>query len=186
MRFGADWALVPSLRRSFVIATVVGLAGVSVAAAAQASREPGPAEVLQYCTAEQVGARKLSDDLRRRERELAAQADALKTQTVEIADAEKRLTERMTELTAMRAELTTLLAAADGERDKRVAGLVKMVEANRAATVAPMFGALESPLAVEVLNRMNRTKAGKLLAALPPEQAAGLAQSMTKPVEVGG
>ena len=57
-----------------------------------------------------------------------------------------------------------------------------MVEANRPSNIAAMFEALDEPLAVQVLDRMNPTKAGKLLAALNPITAARLAGKMARPV----
>ncbi len=178
------------MTRFWKLAGIVGTAGLLVgagvtrAASAAAVLEPTPAEVTKWCSAEQAGAHKLSDDLRRRERELAMKDEGMKAQTAEMALAQARLDARMTELTAMRAEITGLLGQADAERAGRVAGLVKMVEANRAASVAPMFGKLEPNLAVEVLNRMSRKKAGVLLAVMPPTQAAALAEQMTRPLTV--
>lgn len=178
------------MNRFWKIAGVVGTsaflvgAGVTRVASAAAVFEPTPAEVTKWCSAEQAGAHKLSDDLRRRERELAMKDEGMKAQSAEMVAAQARLDQRMAELTAMRAEITALLGQADAERAGRVAGLVKMVEANRAASVAPMFGQLEPDLAVEVLNKMNRKKAGVLLAVMPPAQAAMLAEQMTRPLTV--
>ncbi|MFN7145527.1 MAG: hypothetical protein ACK4YP_17260, partial [Myxococcota bacterium] len=74
------------------------------------------------------------------------------------------------------------LAEADAAHEAHVASLVTMVESNRAGAIAPVVAGLEDALAVEVLDRMNRQKAGKLLAALPPERAAALATRLTRPV----
>ena len=48
-----------------------------------------------------------------------------------------------------------------------------------------MFQKLDPKLAVDILNRMNRSKAGKLLTALPPDLAAALAERMTAPIALG-
>ena len=178
----------PVTRRPFFMAIGFGVAllvlGTGTAAIANASATPKPDVVAieSYCTLEQQGAHKLAEDLRRRERELEGREHAADAQRAELAVAEARLTERLAEIEKARADVEALIGKADDERDARVDGLVKMIEANRPSGVAGLFGALDEGLAVEVLDKMNRKKAGKLLAALPPEQAARLAERMTAPV----
>jgi flagellar motility protein MotE (MotC chaperone) len=149
-----------------------------------ASFVPDPGAVLRWCGQEQSGTRQLGEDLGRRARGLDERERTLQAREGELRDAESRLEQRMQALSQARSQLESQLDAADGERTKRLAGLVKMVESNRASDIAPMFGKLEPELAVEVLDRMNRGKAGKLLAVLPPDAAASLAQRMTRPVDV--
>lgn len=178
----------PVNRRPHLLAFGFGAAllllGTGTVAIANASSTPKPDVVAieQYCTLEQQGAHQLAEDLRRRERELEGREHAADAQRADMAAAETRLTERLAELERTRAAVEALLGKADAERDARVDGLVKMIEANRPSGVSAMFGALDEALAVEVLDRMNRKKAGKLLAALPPAQAARLAERMTAPV----
>lgn len=99
-----------------------------------------------------------------------------------ISDAATKIEERLVQLEAAQAAIHTELDRVDVERQARVAALVKMVESNRAAAIAPMFLALETELAVDVLNGMNRSLAGKLLASLPSAHAARLAERMVDPV----
>ena len=75
-----------------------------------------------------------------------------------------------------------MLSTAEDARTVRITGIVKMVEANRPSAVSPMFSLLEEDLAVVVLDKMNRKKAGKLLTALDPAKAATLAQRMAEPL----
>lgn len=174
-------------RREGALAALGVFLGIGVAGGAFASRgadRPSTTEIQTYCTLQEQGASKLVDDLHRRERELDARESTLAAQAGEMSAAETRLAERLAELAATRAEITALVATVEAAREEKLMALVKMVEANKASAVAPMFAALEPGLAVEVLDRMNRTKAGKLLTALTATKAADLAGRMAKPISV--
>jgi len=177
-------------RRPFFVACGLGVAllvvGTGTAALANAapSAKPDVVAIEEFCTLEQQGIHQLAEDLRRRKREVESREHALDAQKAEMATAEGRLRDRLAELERIRTEVQGLLGVGDAKRTERVAGLVKMIEANRAASIAGMFAELDEVLAVEVLDLMNRTKAGRLLAALPPELAARLAERMTAPIVV--
>ncbi len=130
------------------------------------------------------GVHALASALERRARALDEREHALVGREQGLRDAQAKLDTRLTELTALRALLAADLDRTDARREARVDALVTMVEANRASAIAGMFGALEAPLAVDVLDRMNRQKAGKLLAALPATRAAALATRMASPMVV--
>ena len=76
---------------------------------------------------------------------------------------------------ALRAEIDALLAGLDDAEEDRVVALVKMVEKMRAKDAAPIVSELDPEVAVSVIDRMSSTKAGKMLAAMEPVTAAGLA-----------
>lgn len=174
-------------RREGALAALGIFLGVGVAGGAWASRgadRPSSSEIEAYCSLQAEGASKLAEDLRRRERELDARESSLAAQAGEMSAAETRLTERLAALEKTRTEITALVETVDAAREEKLMALVKMVEANKASAVAPMFAALEPELAVEVLDRMNRTKAGKLLTALSATKAAALASRMTQPIVV--
>lgn len=160
----------------------VALSGAAVAATTGASSPSALAATL-VCGEEQLGNKTLADQLRHRARELDEREHSFESREVGLAESEKRLDARMEELKAVRAEVNASLDRADVAKDERVKGLVKMVESNRAASIAPMVAALDEALAVEVLDRMNRQKAGKLLAELPPEKAASLAGKLTRTLQ---
>lgn len=162
-----------------LLATVV-VSGVALAAT---TSPPDLAATLRWCGEEQQGNRALADQLRHRQRELDERDHSYAARKAELAETEKRLDARMAELKVLRSEVITSLDRADAAQDLRVKGLVKMVESNRAASIAPMFAELEEPLAVEVLDLMNRQKAGKLLAELPPAKAASLADKLTRSLQ---
>ncbi|MDP2308292.1 MAG: hypothetical protein Q8P18_19895 [Pseudomonadota bacterium] len=143
-----------------------------------------PAVTAAPSVAPQEGVRTLAAALERRVRGLDEREASLLAREQGLRDAQAKLDARLTELTAIRTAISADLDRADVRRETRVGALVTMVESNRASSIAPMFGALEVPLAVDVLDRMNRQKAGKLLAALPPARAAVFATRMASPIVV--
>ena len=169
-------------RGSWLVLGCMGVLGTAGGAFANNALRPTASEVERYCDIAQQGAHKLSEDLRHREREVQARESALLAAESELALSQSRLDERLAALDKTRDEIRALLGQADGEREERLLGLVKMVESSRANQVAPMFEKLEPALAVDVLDRMNRTKAGRLLVALPSAHAADLARRMTDPI----
>jgi len=160
------------------------LGGLSTAGGAFANNalRPSITEVEQYCDVEAQGVHKLSEDLRHREREIEKREYAVAAAEAELKSAETTLAERLKVLQSTRDEIAALLSQADTAREEKVMALVKMIESGRASNVAPMFDELPPELAVEVLDRMNRTRAGRLLVALPPSRAADLAERMAAPI----
>ena len=122
----------------------------------------------------------LLGELDNRERALDRRETSLVAREEELRTLEAELQGRLEELEAVRTELNTLLEEADAEREVKVQGLVKMVEAMRGNQAAAVLVELDAELAVEVLDRMKTSKAGKALAAMPPDRAATLAERMTR------
>lgn len=166
-----------------VLAAVGGVAGAApLAKDTQATPEPDVVTTIRWCGEEQAGNRTLADQLKHRARALDEREHSYEAREAELVAAQARLDARIIELAALRASIDVRLETSDAAREQRVKGLVKMVESNRPATIAPMFSALEEDLAVDVLERMNRQKAGKLLGALAPTKAASLASKWTRPL----
>ena len=143
---------------------------------------PEPDAVARWCNAEQQGAHALAEQLRRREREIDEVGRSLRLREEELKTAEAGLDARLAQLQKTRDQIESVLKTADAQDEKRITDLVKMVEANRATAAAPILAAVAPDLAVRVLDRMNTQKAGKILAAMNPAQAAALAERFTKPI----
>jgi flagellar motility protein MotE (MotC chaperone) len=122
----------------------------------------------------------LLGELDNRDRALDRRETSLMAREEELRNLEAELQSRLEELEGVRTELSTLLEQADAERETKVQGLVKMVEVMRGNQAAAVLVELEPELAIEVLDRMKSTKAGKALAAMPPVKAAVLAERMTR------
>ena len=171
------------------LAALIGFTGPARAvgdSGGLASLVPNPASVLRWCGQEQEGTRQMGHELQRRARGLDERERSIVAREAELGEAEKRLDARLAELSAIRDAVGKQLDVADEEREQRIAGLVTMVEKARPTEVAPLFARLDTELAVDVLERMKRAKAGKLLVSLDPGTAALLASRMTDPIVLQG
>jgi flagellar motility protein MotE (MotC chaperone) len=130
------------------------------------------------------GLQDLAGRLNARERAIERREASLVDREADLREAEARLKDRLDELAAVRAELDEKLASLDAQEEERRVGLVKMTEKMRPKEAAPFFGELDDALAVDILDRMSTSKAGKVLAAMPPDRAARLAEMLTAPVKL--
>jgi flagellar motility protein MotE (MotC chaperone) len=118
----------------------------------------------------------LMDQLRQKERSLEHREATLTAREADLRLAEKKLDERMMALQSLRAEVGQQLQGLDAAHEERVVGLVRMFEGMKPREAAPILEAAEIEVALEVLQRMNRMKAGKVLAEMDPEKASTLAE----------
>jgi flagellar motility protein MotE (MotC chaperone) len=157
---------------------VVGLAsllaaGVIVCGASAMAEGETPTTELRTPTNE--GMQWLMDKLRQKERSLDHREATLAAREADLRLAEQKLEERVEELQLLRAELEQQLTALDEAREARVVGLVRMFEGMRSKDAAAILAGTETDIAIAVLERMSRMKAGKVLAEMEPDQAADLA-----------
>lgn len=119
-------------------------------------------------------------DLRARRTVLESREQAMATREAMQVAAERRLTERVTELTALQTRLEQLDQTRRERDDANWRGLVKTYEAMRPRDAAAILNELETPVLLQVLDRMKEAKAALVLAAMLPDRArtatAGLAQ----------
>ena len=120
-------------------------------------------------------------DLRARRTQMEAQEQALATRESVLAAAEKRMGERVDQLSALQARLEAL----DGTRRERDEanwrGLVKTYEVMRPRDAAAILNEMEMPVLLQVLDRMKEAKAATVLAAMLPDRArAATAQLAAK------
>lgn len=132
------------------------------------------------------GLQRLASELKARDRAIARRERTVDQRESDVAAAEALLAARVEELTALRLELEETLDRAEEVQDARMLGLVKMTEKMRDKQAAAVLSEVDTDLAVEVLDKMNRAKAGKALAAMDPKHAAKLAEKLTRPLDMGG
>jgi flagellar motility protein MotE (MotC chaperone) len=120
----------------------------------------------------------LADMLAAKERELERRGQQMLSREKDIRVAEAEIGVQIDVLEALKVELDGRMVALDEEEEGRRVRLTKMVESVRARNAAPMFGEFSDDVALDVLGRMNREKAGKLLAELKPKRAATLAEGL--------
>ncbi len=165
--------------KSGIAGVVVVLGLVAASAGAVASVQPQFSGVTPQ-TERSDHLQAFADQLMARERELERREDQVRTTERSIRDAEDDLEARLAHLETLKNELHEGLQMLDEQEETRREGLTKMVESIRARDAAPMFTALADEVALDVLGRMNKQKAGKLLGELPPLRAASLAEQLAK------
>ena len=166
-------------RFAVIVAVALGLWAGSARGEQGEQTEPGARDPLPS-----VALQQLADQLNARERALDRREADLELRASDLEELEERVSSRIGELTEAREALIEKLEIADAETEARVNGVVKMFESMRSKNAAAVMGELPSGEAVLVLDRMNRTKAGKLLAAMPAGGAAALAEQMVQPIDV--
>jgi flagellar motility protein MotE (MotC chaperone) len=110
-------------------------------------------------------------DLRHRSAELDARAAALTSREGVLAAAEKRLTTRVDELSALQAKLEALEKARHDRDDTNWAGLTKLYESMKPRDAATIFNDLDMDVLLQVVDRMKEAKAALVLAAMQPDRA---------------
>jgi len=132
------------------------------------------------------GLQDLARLLSARERALDRRARTMDQREADLQALLQRIEEERAALEEIHDALEALLDEAEGQQDARLEGLVTMTDKMRDKQAAAMLIEMDPDLAVRVLDRMNRTKAGKALAKMPPAQAAALGERMTRPIRLPG
>ena len=144
-----------------------GPTAAAPAAAALPASPPGPPPEPSIPGSE----RAVLLELRERRAVLDSREQVLVTKEALLAATERRLQERVEQLTALQSRLEQL----DGtRRDYDAAnwrGLVKTYEAMRPKDAAIILGEMDGPVLLQVLDRMKESKAAPILAAMPPDRA---------------
>lgn len=123
-------------------------------------------------------------DLRARRKELDARTARLDEREALQTAAERRLTERVQQLTALQTKLEQLEKDRQDRQEANWRGLVRVYEDMRPRDAAAIFNDLDNAVLIPVLDRMKDAKAAPILAAMTPDRARGatsqLAQFRTK------
>lgn len=145
----------------------------------------------QTLTSRAVGEQCSSDGMRRvawslnvREQALERRERMLAQREADLVKAQDELQRWIKDLEGVRDEIAGMLNVHSDE-DKKVDALKEMVENMRPKQAAQVLSELELALAVKVLERMDRSKAGKAMAVMEAKKAAEVAELLTKPITVG-
>ncbi len=166
--------------RTVRVGLLAGLLGSSLlicGATAMATDEVDERSGAETHVPTSEGMQWLMDKLRQKERSLDHREATLAAREADLRLAEQKLEERVTELQTLREELRVQLGTLDEARETRVVGLVRMFEGMRSKDAAAILASTETDIAIAVLERMSRMKAGKVLAEMEPDQAADLANT---------
>ncbi len=148
---------------------------LSGATALATDEEVDVATQLTEVTPSTEGMTWLIDKLKLRERSLDHREATLAAREADLQLAEQKLEERVQELQTLREELREQLGSLDEAQEARVTGLVRMFEGMRSKDAAAILAETETAIAIRVLERMGRMKAGNVLAEMEPTEAAALA-----------
>lgn len=113
-------------------------------------------------------------DLRQRQLVLDAREAALVPREGVVAAAEKRLTLRIDELTALQHRLEALEAGRQGRDEAGLRSMVKVYETMRAKDAALIFNDLDPAILLPIGDRMREVKLAAVLAAMLPDRARRL------------
>ncbi|MFZ4122400.1 MAG: MotE family protein [Caulobacterales bacterium] len=105
---------------------------------------------------------------------LDARASEMDTQTQLLTAAEQRLTERLTELRALEAEVSGLLGQLDAQEQQRLAGLVDVYQRMRAKDAAEVFDALDMDVLIRVASRMRQQNLAEIMGRMDVTRAREL------------
>lgn len=119
-------------------------------------------------------------DLRARREQLDARAGRLDQREAMLAAAERRLIERVQQLTALQTKLEQLEKDRQDRQDANWRGLVRTYEDMRPRDAAVIFNDLDSAILVQVLDRMKDAKAAPILAAMTPERARAITSQLAQ------
>ena len=132
---------------------------------------PPPAEAAE---------RAVLEALRGRRTELEAREQAAAQREVMLAAAERRLTQRVEELTQLQTRLEALERDRSTREDAGLRGLVKLYEGMRPRDAAQIFDDLEMPVLLPIVDRMREAKAAPVVAAMRPERARILTAELAR------
>jgi flagellar motility protein MotE (MotC chaperone) len=124
--------------------------------------------------------RALPLELRARREELDARDAALAARESVLAAAGQKLSARVTELQGLQKKLESLDAARREREDTSWKGLVKVYEAMKPRDAATIFNDLETPVLLQVVDRMKEAKAAPVLAAMQPDKARDLTTKLAQ------
>ncbi|NKC29952.1 MotE family protein [Falsiroseomonas selenitidurans] len=170
-----------------------GEGGAPVIGAAQAAEAPAPAPrparpppaaapppPPPEPTAEQLAERAVLESLRARRAEIEArEAQALQRETL-VAAAERRLAQRVEELTTMQRRLEALERERAARADAGMRGLVKLYEGMRPRDAAQIFNELEMSVLAPIMDQMREAKAAPVMGAMRPERARLLTAELAR------
>ncbi len=115
--------------------------------------------------------RAVLQELRARRTQLDTRAQTMDTREAVLAAAERRLSERVEQLSALQTRLEQMEGGRRERDEANWRGLVKTYEAMRPRDAAAILNELEAPVLLQVLDRMKELKAAPILAAMLPERA---------------
>lgn len=162
-----------------ILSAMVVLCVVAGAAATAVGAQSGDSQGIRSEQAR--GAEAIMDLLEQKDRGLTRREATLEAREADLRAAEAEVQARLDDLEKVRGDISKMLTQLDDEQKKRVTTLVKMMESMRDKQAAAILDETEDAVALEVLMRMNVSKAGKALAKMGAARAAFFAEQLGAP-----
>ncbi len=118
--------------------------------------------------------------LRNRHTALDDRARALDLREAEIGAADRRLADRVQQLSNLQAKLESLEASRQQHSNENWTGLVKVYEAMKPRDAASIFDSLDMQVLLQVIDRMQDRRAAPVLAAMQPDRARLVTQMLAE------
>jgi flagellar motility protein MotE (MotC chaperone) len=131
-------------------------------------------------TPEAAAERAVLEQLRARRAEIEAREQAAIQREVIVAAAERRLSQRIEELSALQARLEAMERERSQREETGLRGLVRLYEGMRPRDAAAIFDELEMPVLLPIVDRMREARAAPVVAAMRPERARALTAELAK------
>ncbi len=166
---------------------LVVAAGVLLGGVAVGSQIPGGTDDPERCISSTAGAEELRAELDRRQRALELREQTLDAERAELETTKESFGEMIAELEQVRTEAEAALDALDADDEARLLEAAKRLDAMKSGAAAEAMTELlgdEPERAVLVFDRMNRSKAGKMLSAIAPSKAAELLERSSRPLSL--
>ncbi len=149
--------------------------------AAPASGTPAPAATPPAApTPEAAAERAVLEQLRARRAEIEAREQAAMQREVIVAAAERRLSQRIEELSALQSRLEAMERERSQREETGLRGLVRLYEGMRPRDAAAIFDELEMPVLLPIVDRMREARAAPIVAAMRPDRARTLTAELAK------
>ena len=150
------------------------------AALPAASPAVAPVAASTQPSADAVAERAVLEALRARRTEIEAREQAAAARDQVVTAAERRLGQRIEELTALQHRLETLERDRTTREEAGMRGLVRLYEGMRPRDAATIFDDLEMPVLVRIVDRMREAKAAPVMGAMRADRARQLTTELAR------
>ncbi|NBX03038.1 MAG: hypothetical protein EBR02_03015 [Alphaproteobacteria bacterium] len=113
----------------------------------------------------------LLQNLAKRREELDRWERNIEIKEVTLEATEKRISEKIDKIDAMKKEVAMLLAQYNTQEDTKIRSLVKIYESMKPADAARIFDEIEMPILLLVIDKMSEKKAAPILAQMESRKA---------------
>ena len=131
-------------------------------------------------SAEALAERAVLEALRARRTEIEAREQAAAAREQVVVAAERRLGQRIEELTALQHRLETLERDRTTREEAGMRGLVRLYESMRPRDAATIFDDLDMPVLVRIVDRMREAKAAPVMGAMRADRARQLTAELAR------